>query len=205
MYTIYNNDENRIEEVEEPDPSLTYTYADYYRWNFMERLELLRGKIFQLSAANTKHQRVSQKLGYELYGFLKEKTCQVFIAPFDVRLPVKNRKRDDQITTVVQPDICIFCDPAAIDERGACGIPDLAVEILSRSNPKHDLLEKYDVYQEAGVKEYWIIDPVKEIVMVSILEEQGKFGPTKILTDHQILAPRCVPGFSISANQLFIS
>jgi Uma2 family endonuclease len=205
MYTVYNNEEGRIEEVQEPDPSLNYTYADYYRWNFMERLELLRGRIFQLGAANTKHQRVSQKLFYELYGFLKGKTCQVFIAPYDVRLPVKNRKRDDQITTVVQPDICIFCDPSAIDERGACGIPDLAVEILSPGNPRHDLLEKYDVYQEAGVKEYWIIDPIKEMVMVSAMQEQGKFAPTLIFTEDQLLVPRCVPGFSISANQLFTS
>ena len=203
MYTIYNNDEGRIEEVEEPDHSLTYTYADYYRWNFMERLELLRGKIFQLSAANTKHQRVSLKLGSELYTFLKGKTCQVFIAPYDVRLPIKNRKRDDQINTVVQPDICIFCDPTKIDERGACGIPDLIVEILSPGNPRHDLLDKYDIYQEAGVKEYWIIDPIKEIVMVSILQEQGKFAPTKILTDNQVLAPQCIPGFSISTKELF--
>jgi Uma2 family endonuclease len=205
MYTRYNNEEARMEQVEEPDHSLTYTYADYYSWNFMERLELLRGRIFQLGAANTKHQRVGGKLFYELYGFLKGKTCQVFIAPYDVRLPIKNRKRDDQITTVVQPDICIFCDPAAVDDRGACGIPDLAVEILSPNNPEHDLLEKYDVYQEVGVKEYWIIDPIKEIVMVSILEGQGKFAPTKIFTDNQVLEPRCVPGFSISAKSLFTS
>jgi Uma2 family endonuclease len=203
MYTIYNNEEARIEEVEEPDHSLTYTYADYYSWNFMERLELLRGKIFQLGAANTKHQRVGGKLYNEFYNFLKGKTCQVFIAPYDVRLPVKDRKRDDQITTVVQPDLCIFCNPDAIDERGACGIPDLVVEILSPGNPRHDLLEKYDVYQEVGVKEYWIIDPIKEMVMVSIMQKQGKFAPTKIITDNQLLEPLCIPGFYISAKELF--
>jgi Uma2 family endonuclease len=203
MYTTYNNEDGSIQEVQEPDHSLTYTYADLYNWNFIERLELLRGRIFQLGAANTKHQRVGGKLYNKLYDFLKGKTCEVFIAPYDVRLPVKNRKRDDQITTVVQPDVCIFCDPDAIDERGACGIPDLIVEILSPGNPGHDLLEKYDVYQEVGVKEYWIIDPIKEIVMVSILEEQGKFAPTKIFTEDQVLAPRCVPGFTISTKELF--
>lgn len=205
MYTIYNNEENRIEQVEEPDHSLSYTYADYYSWNFMERLELLRGKIFQPGAANTKHQRVGGRLYNEFYNFLKGKTCEVFIAPYDVRLPIKDRKRDDQITTVVQPDICIFCNPASIDERGACGIPDLAVEILSPGNGRYDLLEKYDVYQEANVKEYWIIDPIKELVMVSILQEPGKFGPTKVFTEDQLLEPQHVPGFSISAKQLFTS
>ena len=205
MYTTYNNEDGSIEEVQEPDHSLTYTYADYYSWNFIERLELLRGRIFRLGAANTKHQRVGGKLYVTFYNFLKGKTCQVFIAPYDVRLPIKNRKRDDQITTVVQPDICIFCDPDAIDERGACGIPDLAVEILYPSNPGHDLEEKYDVYQEVGVKEYWIIDPIKEMVMVSILQEPGKFAPTKFYAEDQVLEPRCVPGFSIPAKELFTS
>jgi Uma2 family endonuclease len=205
MYTIYNNEDGTTQEVQEPDHSLTYTYADYYSWNFIERLELLRGRIFQLGAANTKHQRTGGKLYNELYTFLKGKTCEVFIAPYDVRLPIKNRKRDDQITTVVQPDICIFCDPTSIDERGACGIPDLAVEILSPGNPGHDFLEKYDVYQEVGVKEYWIIDPIKEMIMVSILQAQGKFAPTKIYTEDHVLEPRCIPGFSISVNQLFTS
>jgi Uma2 family endonuclease len=203
VYTIYNNEEARIEEVEEPDHSLTYTYADYYSWNFMERLELLRGRIFQLGAANTKHQRVGGKLYYELYGFLKGKTCQVFIAPYDVRLPIKNRKSDDQITTVVQPDLCIFCDPDAIDERGACGVPDLIAEILSPGNPKHDLIRKFDVYQEAGVPEYWIADPVKEMVMVSIVQDSGTFAPTKIFTGDQQLEPRCIPDFSIPVKELF--
>jgi Uma2 family endonuclease len=205
MYTTYNNEDGSIIEVQEPDHSLTYTYADLYNWNFIERLELLRGRIFQLGAANTKHQRVGGKLYNGLYNFLKGKTCQVFIAPYDVRLPIKNRKRDDQITTVVQPDICIFCDADAIDERGACGIPDLIVEILSPSYPGHDLHEKYDVYQEVGVPEYWIIDPIKEMVMVSLLQAPGKFAPTKIYTEDQVLAPRCVPGFSISTKELFTS
>ena len=203
MYTIYDEDQGKIIEVEEPDHSLTYTYADYYKWKFMERLELLRGKIFRLAAANTKHQRVGGKLFYELYGFLKGKICQVFIAPYDVRLPVKNRKRDDQITTVVQPDICIFCDPSMIDERGACGAPDLAAEILSPTNSRYDLKDKYDVYQEAGIKEYWIIDPIQENVQVSILKAEGQFGPSATYSGGQRLNPVCIPGFSIEAKELF--
>jgi Uma2 family endonuclease len=203
MYTIYNNEDGRIQQVEEPDPSLSYTYADYYNWNFIERLELLRGKLIRLAAANTKHQRVGGKLYVEFYNFLKGKTCQVFIAPYDVRLPVKNRKRDDQITTVVQPDVCIFCNPDNIDERGACGVPDLIVEILSPGNSRYDLLDKYDVYQEACVKEYWIIDPIKEMVMNSTLQEKAKFAPTRVYSGDQKLEPLCLPGFSIEAKELF--
>ncbi len=203
MYTIYNEEEGGIQEVEEPDHSLTYTYADYIQWKFLERLELLRGKIVRLAAANTKHQRVAVKLCYEFYGFIRGKTCQVFIPPYDVRLPVKNRKRDDQITTVVQPDLAIFCDPAKVEERGACGAPDLVVEILSPSNSRYDLKDKYDVYQEAGVKEYWIVDPIKENVLVSVLQAEGKFGPSTTWSGDQALTPVCLPGFSIEVQDLF--
>src|SRR3982074_1414413 len=102
MYTIYNEDEERYQLVEEPDPSLTYTYADYMEWKFKERLELFRGKIFKMGAPNTLHQAVAGKLYNKFYNFLDGKTCSVFIAPFDIRLPVKNRKKDNEITTVVQ-------------------------------------------------------------------------------------------------------
>src|SRR5579872_2428888 len=105
MYTIYDEEEGKYQLVEEPDPSYTYTYADYLQWKFKERLELFRGKIFKMGAPSTLHLDVSMKLSYKLYGFLQGKTCKVFVAPYDVRLPVKNRKKDNEITTVVQPDL----------------------------------------------------------------------------------------------------
>src|SRR5260370_31335999 len=99
MYTIYNDDEDRYQQVEEPDSSLTYTYADYMQWKFKERLELIKGKIMKMGAPATLHQKVVGKLYFQLYGYLRGKPCFPFIAPFDVRLPVKNRKKDNQITT----------------------------------------------------------------------------------------------------------
>ena len=131
MYTIYNEDEEKYQKVEEPDPLLTYTYADYMQWKFKERLELFKGKVYKMAAPNTQHQMISLKLTHQLYNYLQKKECKVFCAPFDIRLPVKNRKKDDEITTVVQPDICVVCDPKKIDARGICGAPDLvASEIL---------------------------------------------------------------------------
>ena len=125
MHTIFDEKEEKYVKVEEPDPSPTHTYADYLRWKFEERLELLHGRIFQMSGPNTRHQIVGGRLFAWLHQYLEKKNAKVFSAPFDVRLPVKNRKKDDEITTVVQPDICVVCDETKLDERGCCSAPDL--------------------------------------------------------------------------------
>ncbi len=174
--TIHNIDNNSYTKVEEPDPSLTYTYADYLKWQFEERLELFRGKIFKLSFPNTMHQVISRNILVSLAMLLKQKPCQVFSAPFDVRLPVRNRKNDEEVTTVLQPDICVICDPAILDSRGCCGAPDLVIEILSPGNSKKEIKLKHELYEVTGVKEYWIVNPVEENIVVFILNEQGKFS-----------------------------
>lgn len=203
MYTIYNEDDERYQLVEEPDPSYIYTYADYMEWKFKERLELFRGKIFKLAAPNTLHQLVAGNLYAAWSNYLKGKTCRVFIAPFDIRLPVKNRKKDNEITTVVQPDICVVCDPSKIDARGVCGAPDLVVEILSPGNSKKELRDKYELYEEAGVKEYWVINPVEENLLAFLLNHEGKFENPKIYTNGDRLAPASVPGFEIDVDEIF--
>jgi Uma2 family endonuclease len=203
MYTIYDEKENDYIKVEEPDHSLTYTYSDYLAWKFKERLELFRGKIFKMGAPNMNHQVVGGHLFNEFYKYLKGKTCRVFIAPFDVRLPIMNRKNDNEVTTVVQPDICIFCDPAKLDDRGACGAPDLAIETLSPGNRKEELRMKYEAYEEAGVKEYWIADPAKKAVLVFRLQPDGKFAIPTIYTAGDRLEALCVPGFTINVAEIF--
>jgi len=172
--TIYNIDDDSYSKVEEPDSSFTYTYADYLQWKFEERLELFRGKIFRLSAPNTKHQEISRNIVVPIALFLKKKTCKVFAAPFDVRLPVKNKKKDDEVTTVVQPDICVICDETKLDSRGCCGAPDLVVEILSPGNSKKEIRLKQELYEEAGVKEYWIVYPEEQSIAVLLLNANHK-------------------------------
>ena len=203
MYTIFDEEQRDYVQVEEPDHSLTYTYADYMAWKFKERLELFRGKIFKMGAPNMNHQVVGGHLYNQFHNNLKGKTCRVFIAAFDVRLPVKNRKKDNEITTVVQPDICIFCDPAKLDDRGACGAPDLAIETLSPGNRKEELRMKYEVYEEAGVKEYWIADPAKKAVLVFLLQPDGKFSVPDIFSGRDQLAAQCVPGLKFNINEIF--
>ena len=109
--TVYNPDDDKYTLVEEPDPSLLYTYADYLKWNFEERLELFRGKIFKMSPApGSYHQEICSNINFVFSLFLKKKQCKVYHAPFDVRLPDKNKTEDNQIYTVVQPDLSIICD-----------------------------------------------------------------------------------------------
>jgi len=201
--TIYNIDEDSYSKVEEPDPSVTYTYADYLQWKFEERLELFRGRIFRLAAPNTKHQVLVRNLTAEFVFLLKGKKCQAFPAPFDVRLPVKNQKKDTEVTTVVQPDICVICDESKIDSCGCCGAPDLVVEILSPGNSKKEIRLKHELYEEAGVKEYWIVNPEEENIVVFVLNEEGKFCGLKMYAGGDAIESGAVPGLIINVTEIF--
>lgn len=111
MFTVYDEKEEKFLMIEEPDALLSYTYANYLQWKFEERVELIRGQILKMSPGhNMKHQHVSIQLASTIFNVLKEKKYNVFAAPFDVRLPVKNKRKDTEITTFVQPDICVICD-----------------------------------------------------------------------------------------------
>ncbi len=99
---------------------------------------------------------------------LKSKSCNLFAAPFDVRLPIPSKHKD---TTVVQPDLCIICDESKLDDLGCNGAPDLIIEIVSKNNSKHDTDTKFRLYEEAGVPEYWIVYPDQEIVNQYFLKE----------------------------------
>ncbi|MCE2994867.1 MAG: Uma2 family endonuclease [Cyclobacteriaceae bacterium] len=140
--------------VEEPDYAGSFTYADYMKWTVPDRMELIRGKIYKMPPApRTVHQQVTGNLLVEIGNYLIKKRCQVFVAPFDVRLPESAQKHADKdITTVVQPDICVVCDPSKIDERGCLGAPDWIIEVLSPRTSAKDLSIKFEVYEEAGVR-----------------------------------------------------
>jgi Uma2 family endonuclease len=164
-----------VKEFKEPDLSALYTYADYLTWeNWNEWVELIRGRIHKMSAApNRMHQTISGNLFALIHTFLRRNPCQVFAAPFDVRLPLIGTD-DAIISNVVQPDISVICDPSKLDSRGCIGAPDLIVEILSPSNLEHDLKLKYELYEEAGVREYWIIYPNEKSIHSYVLEN-GRF------------------------------
>ncbi|MDQ2751991.1 MAG: Uma2 family endonuclease [Bacteroidota bacterium] len=201
MYT-QNDDDGNVQMVEEPSPDAIYTYADYLQWKWEERVELLKGIIMRMSAPGSKHQMVVGRLYLPIGTFLQRKSCFVFVAPFDVRLPVQNKKKDNQITTVVQPDLCVVCDENKIDERGCCGAPDIVIEILSPGNNKKELQYKFELYEEAGVLEYWIVAPAEELIIIWYWEK-GKYAKSKPFTSGQIITTPVLPGLEINTTDIF--
>jgi Uma2 family endonuclease len=204
MFTVYDDDKNEFMKVEEPDPSLSYTYADYLKWNFEERLELIKGKIFRMSPAPAPiHQEISGKINALFLRLLKKKKCKVYAAPFDVRLPVKNKKKDEEIISVVQPDISIICDETKIDSRGCLGAPDLVIEILSPGNNKKDIKVKHELYEQSGVPEYWVVFPIEESVIVFIIDKKEKYKATALYAADDIILSKAIPGLVINLNDIF--
>ena len=160
------------------DLNKRYTYADYLTWLDDKASELIDGFIkFMSPAPRLRHAEVSKNI-YRHFDFLVQKNkgkCKVFYAPFDVRLPKNGETADEKIDTVVQPDICVICDLSKLDDRGCCGAPDMIVEILSFSTARYDLLDKYNLYEASGVKEYWVVHPLEKAINVYILQENGKY------------------------------
>jgi Uma2 family endonuclease len=192
--------------IEEPDLSGTYSYSDYLTWQWTEMAELIRGKIYKMSPApSSTHQKVSMRLTLKIGNFLEGKKCQLFSAPFDVRLPLSSKQNTDkQITTVVQPDLCVVCDPSKIDERGCLGAPDWVIEILSVHSSAKDLSVKFDVYEESGVKEYWVVHPQEQTVLVYILDESGKYkGDRRPYVATDLISSSTLPGLIINLNDVF--
>ena len=158
--------------------STHYTYADYLSWMDEQRRELIHGVAYKLMSAPSRlHAQISSELLAIFKWFVKKRKgkCKVYHAPFDVRLPKNGETANEQIDTVVQPDICVICDESKLDDAGCIGAPDLIVEVQSPSTAKHDLREKFDLYEQSGVKEYWIVYPNDKGLTVYILQETGKY------------------------------
>jgi Uma2 family endonuclease len=162
-----------ITDFSQLDLKKQYTYADYLTWTFDDRLELIKGWIYKMSPApRRKHQKVSFQLLMSFGNYFNNKFCEVYEAPFDVRLK-KNKGSDSEVNTVVQPDISVFCDLSKLDDRGAIDVPDLVVEITSDSTMKKDYNEKFNLYEENGVQEYWIVNPdLKSMEIFTKVEEK---------------------------------
>jgi Uma2 family endonuclease len=153
-----------------------FTYSDYLQWPSDERWELIDGVAYDMSAApSLRHQRILGALYAEFRQQVKD-PCEVLISALDVRLPESAEQADDRIDTVVQPDILVVCDPTKLDDRGCTGAPDLVVEVFSPHTAFKDQTEKLRAYERHGVREYWIVNPVAEYVLVFSLGVDGTYG-----------------------------
>jgi Uma2 family endonuclease len=161
----------RLDQLNED--SFEYSYSDYMKWQFQERVELIMGKIFPMSAPTTLHQHIIGELFFTMYAFFKHTLCNVILSPIDVRLPVG--KQGNTFKTVVQPDLCVICDKSKIVTQGIIGAPDLVVEILSPSNRQIEMHEKFEAYQASLVREYWIIHPGEQWMLQYVLNENHLF------------------------------
>ncbi|GHV91508.1 hypothetical protein AGMMS50268_20110 [Spirochaetia bacterium] len=181
-----------------PDDSQYYTYADLLEWDDTIRAEIIDGELYMMATPSTEHQRISREIFTPISVFLKGKPCEVFPAPFGVRLFPKADLSDN---TLVEPDIVVVCDPSKLDDRGCNGAPDLVVEILSPSNRFRDKLIKFNKYREAGVREYWVVDPVEQFVDVHILDA-GRYIITMYGPEDEVPIS-VLPGCLINLRDVF--
>ena len=161
----------RLDQLNED--SFEYSYSDYMKWRFQERVEIIMGKIFPMSAPTTLHQHIIGELFFTMYAFFKHTSCNVILSPIDVRLPVG--KQGKTFKTVMQPDLCVICDKSKIVAQGIIGAPDLVVEILSPSNRQIEMHEKFEAYQTSLVREYWIIHPGEQWMLQYVLNENNLY------------------------------
>ncbi len=185
----------------------TYTYADYLTWQFDGAIELIKGKIMAMSPApSSEHQSISWRLSGSLFNFFKNKPCRAYAAPFDVRLYDRKKSivANQDIYSVVQPDLCIICDKIKIDIKGCLGSPDWIIEILSAGNSKKDMQIKYELYQESGVKEYWLVYPYEKAVHQFVLnEETEKYQLLNMYSGEDTAVPQLFPDCQIDLREVF--
>jgi len=176
-----------------------FTYEDYCTWPEDERWELIDGIPFRMDAPSEYHQQISVNLLFALRGYLTGKSCKAYHAPFDVRLHI-----DGIQDTVVQPDILVICDLDILDRKGAKGAPDLVIEILSPSNNEKDQVLKLAKYEKHGVKEFWMIDPVEQVVSVYILNKFKRYNkPVIYQRSDGVIKATVLEDFKISFEHLF--
>ena len=193
-----------ITSIDQLDFSKVYTYADYLTWRFKERVELIAGRIFRRSPGpSRRHQRISFEISRQLANYLLNQKCEAFAAPFDVRLIEDNAAGVSEIVNTVQPDLCVVCDLSKLDTKGCLGSPDFIIEILSPASATRDIKYKFDLYQRFKVKEYWLLDPYRQIVQMNVLKEDGKYQSIRPYVYDTPLASTSIKGFSLDLSTIF--
>ena len=178
------------------------TLADVLAWDEDQRVELIDGVPYLMAPPSRAHQAVQFELGRQIGNFLEGKKCRAYTAPFGVRLFEKDGDSPEDVDTMVEPDLVVVCDRDKLDEYGCKGAPDLVIEILSPSTQRRDRLEKYNLYQLAGVREYWIVDPENRTVQVCLLDGDH-FKLTEVYTAGAIAKVNVLDGCFIELEKVF--
>lgn len=178
-----------------------HTYADYLSWPDDVRYELIDGRAYAMAPApSLEHQDVAGEIYRQLGNALAGQLCRPFIAPLDVRLP-KPGQADEGVETVVQPDVLLVCDPAKLDRRGVRGAPDLVVEVLLPASAGHDQVRKRRIYEQAGVREFWLVHPLDRIVTIYRLAD-GEYGKPDVFELAGATPVGVLPGVAIAWDEL---
>lgn len=189
-----------------PDKQKTYTYEDYLSWPENERWEIIDGTAYYQATPSSAHQTISGNLYLIIGNYLKGKPCRLFAAPFTVRLPLEGGETDEQKNkNIVEPDLTIVCDKSRLDKNGYNGAPTFVIEIVSKSSAKRDNIIKLNKYQQAGIKEYWIITPETETIVRYSLNEQGHYATPDmyILGEDEIITSKSFCDMSIKLADVF--
>jgi Uma2 family endonuclease len=194
-----------ITDINQLDFSKTYSYADYITWKFTETVELWRGKIIRMAAPIWQHQVVMSKINTQFENFFENSPCMVLPAPVDVRIPTLRDDTDENVFTVVQPDVCILCDATKRSyKNGWVGVPDLVVEIVSPSTRKHDLSTKKDLYQEVKIREYWVVFPLEKMLFQFVFNaEIDKYNEPLIFANNDKFNAAIFPDFTLDLHKVF--
>ncbi len=178
------------------------TYADYLTWPEDERWEIIDGVPYMQAAPTWQHQSISGELYRQIANYLVDNPCSIFTSPFDLRLPDANED-DEETTFVVQPDIVIVCDKTKLRKTGYFGVPAIIIEISSPSTTRRDRVLKFNKYEKAGVKEYWIVEPEGKYISVFTLQENKRYGRPEAYTDEDTVPVSIFPDFVVDLKPVF--
>lgn len=186
-----------------PAKKSRYTFADCLTWDGEDRVEIIDGEAVMMAPPSRIHQEILTELVRQLANFLEGKRCKVYPAPFGVRLFEQSGDTPEDVDTVVEPDISVVCDRDKLDQHGCKGAPDLIIEILSPSTQRHDQLVKLNLYQRAGVREYWIADPENKTIRVMVRDDSGSFQVREVYGQADVAKVNILDGCFLELSKVF--
>lgn len=183
-----------------PKEERDYTYVDYLSWPKDERVEIINGTPYLQAAPSRIHQEILSEMHRQIANYLIDKNCKVYPVPFAVILDMEE---EGDIKNVVEPDITIVCDEEKLEDRGCKGSPDMVVEIISPSTARRDKIEKFNLYEEAGIQEYWIIEPEEKILTVFTLQANQRYGRPNLYSEDDHAPVTIFDDLKINLNTVF--